>query len=123
GLVSVMHGDTTTVAERPAAKVDLAISNSTPLSQDLTRTGSVMGTPTYMAPEQFDGQVATARADQFAFCIALHEALYGERPFRGSTFEELAVNVTTGRMEAPPKRADVPGWLRRAVMRGLARDP
>src|SRR5439155_9461031 len=73
GLVSVMQGDTT-VAERPAARVELTISNSTPLSQDLTRTGSVMGTPTYMAPEQFDGQVATARADQFAFCIALHEA-------------------------------------------------
>src|SRR5262249_35258740 len=78
-----------------AAATDIA-SRATPLSLKLTRTGAVMGTPTYMAPEQFRGEVATARTDQFSFCVALCEALHGKRPFSGSTFDELATNVTEG---------------------------
>src|SRR5206468_9321900 len=66
---------------------------------------------------------ATAQADQFSFCIALFEALYGERPFRGSTFEELSENVVSGRVELPARRGDVPSWLRRALLRGLSRTP
>ena len=64
--------------------------------QRLTRTGAMMGTPAYMAPEQFRGLATDARTDQFAFCIALYEALYGERPFAGNTLMALTTNVVNG---------------------------
>jgi serine/threonine protein kinase len=56
----------------------------------------VIGTPAYMAPEQFLGQLADAAADQFAFCVALWEALAGERPFRGRTWAQLHAAATRG---------------------------
>ena len=60
----------------------------------LTRTGALTGTPAYMAPEQFLGKAIDARTDQFAFCVALYEALYGERPFAGDTVIAIADSVT-----------------------------
>jgi serine/threonine protein kinase/tetratricopeptide (TPR) repeat protein len=94
-----------------------------PLDANLTQTGLLVGTPAYMAPEQFRGQVADARSDQFSFCVALYEALYGERPFGGKTMAELADNVLRGLMRSVPATKRVPGWLRRALLRGLANDP
>jgi serine/threonine protein kinase/formylglycine-generating enzyme required for sulfatase activity len=89
----------------------------------LTRTGSLVGTPAYMAPEQFLGLPIDARTDQFAFCVALFEALYGERPFEGENVLNLAVSVTEGRVRPDAKRTDVPGWVRSAVFRGLQAKP
>lgn len=63
------------------------------LEPAITRTGMLAGTPSYMAPEQFEGSRVDARADQFAFCIALHEAIWGRRPFAGETMAELAKSV------------------------------
>ncbi len=77
------------------------------------------GTPAYMAPEQFLGDTLDGRADQFSFCIALHEALYGERPFAGRDRAALAANVIAGRRRAPPAGREVPRWLERVVARGL----
>ena len=92
------------------------------LDAQLTQTGLLVGTPAYMAPEQFRGQLAAARSDQFSFCVALYEALYGARPFRGNTMAELADNVLQGRLQAPPTTKRIPGWLKRALLRGLAND-
>ncbi len=89
----------------------------------LTATGSVMGTPAYMAPEQLAGTGSDARSDQFAFCVALHHALYGMRPFAGNSLPELTYAVLGGVIEAPPSGSRVPSWLRRVIMRGLATEP
>ena len=89
----------------------------------LTRTGSLLGTPRYMAPEQWRGELADARSDEFSFCVALWEALHGEPPFAGDTHDELAAAVCAGRLRTPPPGARVPRWLRQVVERGLAREP
>lgn len=87
----------------------------------LTQTGAVLGTPAYMAPEQLRGGDANALSDQFGFCVALYEGLYGERPFAGKTLAEIEASITRGVIRTPDTR--VPAWLRRAVLRGLRATP
>ena len=80
------------------------------------------GTPGYMAPEQFLGRGVDARADQFAFCVALFEALTGRRPFEGSAHDELLELAARGGLEqhlpSPISRE-----IRRALIRGLRTEP
>ena len=83
----------------------------------------VMGTPAYMAPEQFAGRNVDARTDQFNFCASLYEALYGERPFAGQTVPELADCVMEGRVRAAPAGSKVSEALRAIVLRGLSVKP
>lgn len=64
----------------------------------LTRTGQTLGTPHYMAPEQFAGGVATVRSDLYSLGAVLHEMLAGHAPFRGS----LADVVVQQQAKAPP---------------------
>lgn len=88
---------------------------------EATRTGALLGTPAYMAPEQWEGRRdVDARTDVFAFCVALWEALFGSRPFRGETLAALMVAVTQGRRDEPDTAGDVPPRVRRIVERGLA---
>jgi serine/threonine protein kinase/tetratricopeptide (TPR) repeat protein len=94
-------------------------SKTAAFDQRLTRTGAMMGTPAYMAPEQFRGRATDARCDQFAFCVALYEALYGERPFGGNTLMALTTNVVNGRVREAPANTKVPLWIRKILLRGL----
>ncbi len=89
----------------------------------VTSTGHFVGTPAYMAAEQFLGRDADARSDQFSFCVSLYEGLYGERPFAGKTASEIANNVVSGNIRPIPARARVPGWMRNILLRGLDPDP
>jgi tetratricopeptide (TPR) repeat protein/predicted Ser/Thr protein kinase len=93
------------------------------LDVPLTRTGAIMGTPAYMAPEQHEGRVATAQSDQFSFCVSLYEGLYGLHPFDCTTLGALIAGVTTGRLREPPTGGKIPAWLRRVLVRGLAVEP
>jgi eukaryotic-like serine/threonine-protein kinase len=91
----------------------------------LTETGVLIGTPLYMAPEQFEGELARAPSDQFSFCVALYHALYGEWPFPVpvASFRVLREAVRAGRLREPPARSQVPTWLRKILVRGLDVDP
>ncbi|MEM6290002.1 MAG: protein kinase [Myxococcota bacterium] len=105
--------------------VDGAIAPSgglSPTLATLTKTGVLVGTPAYMAPEQYRGGSVTGATDQFSFCVALYEALYGERPFPGRTLAELATNVCLGKRR-PLGDANVPSRIRDAILRGLSVDP
>ncbi|MCH9687585.1 MAG: serine/threonine protein kinase, partial [Deltaproteobacteria bacterium] len=93
------------------------------LDEALTEAGTVMGTPAYMAPEQLGGRLATAASDQFSFCVALYEALYGERPFAGKTIESLSVSVHAGTVRDAPAGRRGPSWLRRVLLTGLQAKP
>src|SRR4051794_36712528 len=119
---AVAVGQELLASGQPAVPTDSKI-RAAALDANLTQTGLLVGTPAYMAPEQFRGQIADGRSDQFSFCVALYEALYGERPFVGKTLAELADNVLRGRLRAAPTTKRVPGWLKRALLRGLANDP
>jgi len=90
------------------------------LSVELTATGTVLGTPRYMAPEQLTGEPIDARADQFSFCVALYEALYGAHPLPGST--SVSMLEAGDKAVPPPEGTKVPAAIGRAVSRGLERD-
>jgi tetratricopeptide (TPR) repeat protein len=89
----------------------------------LTLTGAVMGTPLYMSPEQWGGDEVDARSDQFSFCVALYEALYGERPFPATNVAELVHRVSSGKIAAAPPGSGVPTRVRNVIERGLKADP
>jgi hypothetical protein len=92
----------------------------TPLDVALTATGTVLGTPRYMPPEQLTGPALDARSDQFSFCVALYEALYGRHPLADGT--AVAMLERGDRATPPPEGTRVPSPIGRAVLRGLERD-
>ncbi len=108
---------------RAAPRVRASDVAETKLDATITASGVVLGTPAYMAPEQHRGATVDAKADQFAFCVALFEALYGARPFAGETIDELLEAIAARRFALPARSARVPRWLHRAVAKGLQHDP
>jgi len=90
---------------------------------ELSNAAAILGTPAYMAPEQHSGANTDPRTDQFSFCVALYEALHGQRPFDGATWEELSESVLAGRVRPPPATSRVPASLQRIVARGLSVRP
>lgn len=84
----------------------------------LTRSGVIVGTMAYMAPEQLRGEPADARSDVFAFSVVTWEALFGRRPF-----ELLRSGDGAPPVQRPPGAARVPLRLRRILLRGLAWQP
>ncbi|MFY0562532.1 tetratricopeptide repeat protein [Archangium lansingense] len=113
-------------AELPAGADSGSISGlrtREPRETPVTRHGLIMGTPGYMAPEQYRQEAVTSRADQFAFCATLYYALYREHAFEGSGAAALARSTLEGRLRPPPRDAGVPSWLRRIVLKGLSLHP
>ena len=95
-----------------------------PLSGSTDGTVTTLaGTPAYMAPELLAGTVATTASDQFSFCVATYEALYGERPFAGKTLDDLRASIAAGVPRPAPSGGLLPARIRAALVRGLSRDP
>ncbi len=99
---------------------DTELGDNTPLTQ-LTQTGTLLGTPRYMAPEQLRGDVADARSDQYSFCVSLYELLYGTNPFEGKTVAERLRSQESG--PSRPSESKVPSRIHDAMLRGLSRAP
>jgi tetratricopeptide (TPR) repeat protein/tRNA A-37 threonylcarbamoyl transferase component Bud32 len=87
----------------------------------VTVTGTIAGTPAYMAPELIDGARPDARSDQFAFAVTLFEAVHGKYPFAGGTAEAIWAAMATGQMVKRDRR--VPAWLDKALDKALSADP
>lgn len=95
---------------------------SEPVAMDLrlTQTGSALGTPRYMSPEQHSGDISDSRADVFTFFVVLYEALVGTPPYGGNTIVELAAL----KLQGPPQRPEgLDRRLWRVFVRGLAVHP
>lgn len=101
--------------------VPRALSSASTTNSDLTVAGSMMGTPAYMPPEQFDGVQVDARADQFSFCVSLYEGLAGVRPFMGEDLAAIRAAITRGLPAQGPKQ--IPARIYAALRRGTAHDP
>jgi serine/threonine protein kinase len=91
---------------------------------ELTLDGSVIGTPSYMSPEQCRGEAVDTRSDLFSTGVVLYEILSGERPFLGRNFTEVAWKLLN---EPPPdiraKAGGISPVLAAVVERALAKDP
>ena len=93
-------------------------------TDDLTRTGTVIGTARYLAPEQVNGEPVDARADVYALGLVLYEMLTGGPPFGGDTDVATAVARLTSTPEPiRSRRPEVPRPVEDVVARSLARDP
>ncbi len=115
---SLRHG----IHERMTDALATGRGASSVFDAELTHAGALMGTPAYMAPEQFDGGTTDARTDQFSFCVALWEAIHGQRPFAGDTPMALWRAVRERELRSPSSRR-MPVGLQRAICRGLERAP
>ena len=89
-----------------------------------TQAGMVMGTPSYMSPEQISGRSLDHRTDIFSLGVVLHEMATGKQPFAGNSSAELISAILR---DTPPSvceaRADLPAELARIIRRCLEKDP
>ena len=93
-------------------------------AQNLTATGTAIGTPHYMSPEQFHNKVITGASDQYSLGVVAYEMLLGRKPFDGATYAEI---ITQHLFEQPADirsaRPDVPEHIAAAIMKMLSKDP
>ena len=91
---------------------------------NLTTTGTVLGTPNYMSPEQIRGRKIDGRSDLFALGIILYEMLTGEKPFSGDSITSVIYRVVNEE-PIPPKQLnmDLPDYMDSFVAKALAKNP
>jgi serine/threonine-protein kinase len=89
-------------------------------SAQLTRTGTMVGTPSYLAPERAGGASATAASDLYSLGVVAYECLAGQPPFQGTPMEVVAA---CQRAAMPPLPATVPAEVAALVMELTAKDP
>jgi serine/threonine protein kinase len=114
GLVVPATEDSSDTATDPPAHED----HRDP--ERLTATFGLVGTPLYMAPEQYARGEMTPATDQFAWCLALYEALYHKRAFASESIADRSGALMRGELEAPPRHTGVPGSFWPVLRRGLA---
>ncbi len=94
------------------------------VSQQMTQTGAMMGTPSYMSPEQVQGQTVDGRADQFALAVIAYEVFTGEKPFAADYLPTLLYRIVSEQPTAPHRLNPAIGPDVEAVLtRALAKDP
>ena len=102
---------------------DFGIAHATQATR-LTRTGSVMGTPEYMSPEQALGRAVDKCTDQYSLAVVAYEMLAGKAPFQADSTPALLHKLV---YDPPPplreKRPDLPAGLEPVLARALAKDP
>ncbi|MGH9164878.1 MAG: protein kinase domain-containing protein, partial [Acidimicrobiales bacterium] len=123
-LVTEHAGATAPLLAVKVADFGIAKLDQEPPGQALTEPGAVVGTATYLSPEQVEGSPADARTDEYALGVVLYEMLCGAPPFQAET--DLATALHHLRTPAPPLRQHQGGIspaLEAVVLKALAKDP
>ncbi len=123
GLARLQSAPSSAVHDLAESTKILTAGPGQPPLSNLTETGTALGTPLYMSPEQHMGETVDSRSDQFGFCVALYEALYQQMPFAGDNLHSLRFNVVSGRVLPRPADSHVPTIIHQAILRGLSTDP
>jgi uncharacterized protein YecT (DUF1311 family) len=93
-------------------------------TQQITRTGTTMGTPSYMSPEQITAKAVDGRADQFSLAVLAYQILTGVKPFQGESLPNLVYQIVyEERPSARSVNAALPEAVDEVLRRGLARLP
>ena len=104
--------------------VDFGIAKAVQSDLNLTAEHLVMGTPSYMSPEQWRDENVTPKVDQYALAVVLFQTLTGELPFTGTTSSQVMYKHLH---EPPPKATDInpslPEGVNHVLQRGMAKDP
>jgi serine/threonine protein kinase len=104
--------------------MDFGVARLAQRSNTLTQVGMVVGTPTYMSPEQLLDEDVDARSDLYSVGVLLYECVTGKPPFEGKSPISLIAKILNAEAQAPDKlNADVPPAVSAMVMQLLAKDP
>jgi serine/threonine protein kinase len=94
------------------------------VSQQMTQAGTIMGTPSYMSPEQVQGGAISGRADQFSLAVIAYEMLTGEKPFVADYLPTLLFKIVREEPVAPQRlNATLSADVEAVMRRGLAKNP
>ncbi|MCI0380910.1 MAG: protein kinase [Gemmataceae bacterium] len=104
--------------------LDFGLARAAADEAKLTKSGTVVGTPAYMAPEQAEGKPVDARSDLFSLGCVLYRMVVGVRPFRGDSTLQI-LRALAVEQPAPPQQLnpECPAALSELIMRLLSKDP
>jgi serine/threonine-protein kinase len=113
--IVLTHDDTVKVTDFGTAKI---------LAMSTTQSGSIVGTPSYMAPEQVRGKPVDGRSDIFSLGVVLYELVTGEKPFPGENVTTVIYKIVNEE-PIPPREIDssVHPGLSDVILKSLAKDP
>ncbi|MGD9630568.1 MAG: protein kinase [Pyrinomonadaceae bacterium] len=124
GNIMISSDGTPKILDFGLAQIERSLAGNTSLARDITAPGQIIGTPSYMSPEQAEGANVDVRSDIFSFGTVMYEALTGKRPFRGSSQGLIVKAVIHSDPEPVAKhRPDVPYVVAKMVERCLQKSP